>query len=92
MAISGSISWTTGSTSSPVSYNVALRSSDVIVVMSSTMNASYEFTGLTPGRNYTATVVSVSEIGIGFPGMSTFYIPTEKDATLSGMCVCTVRN
>ena len=56
------------------------------------MNTSFEFTGLMPGRNYTTTIVSVSEIGIGFPSMSTFYIPTEQDATLSGMCVCTVRN
>ena len=84
---SGSISWTTSSTSSPVSYNVTLRSSHETVVTSSTMNTSFEFTDLMPGRNYTATLVSVSEIGIGFPSMSTFYLLTEQDATLSGMCV-----
>ena len=87
MAVSGNISWTTDSTSSPVSYNVTLRSSDEIV-MSSTMSTFFEFTDHIPGRNYTATIISVSEIGIGFPSMSTFYIPTKQDATLSGMCVC----
>ena len=52
------------------------------------MNTFFEFTGLMPGRNYTATIVSVSKMGIGFPSMSIFYIPTEQDATLSGTCVC----
>ena len=53
------------------------------------MNTFFEFTDLLmPGRNYTAMIVSVSDIGIGFPSVSTFYIPTEQDATLSGMCVC----
>ena len=51
------------------------------------MNTSFEFTGLMPGKSYTATIVSVSGIGIGFPSISTFYIPTEQDATLSGMYV-----
>ena len=82
--VSGSISWSTGSNSSPVSYNVTLRSSNEIVVTSSTMNTFFEFTDLTPGRNYTATIVSVSDIGIGFLSMSTFYIPTQKNAQLSG--------
>ena len=88
LGVSGSISWTTSSTSSPVSYNVTLRSFDE-AVMSSTMNTFFELTDLLmPGRNYTAMIVSVSDIGIGFPSMSTFYIPIEQDAILSGMCVC----
>ena len=88
LAVSGRISWTASSTSSPVSYNVTLRSGDDIEVMDNTMNTSFEFTGLMPGRSYTATIVSISEIGIGIPNMSTFYIPTEQDATLSGTYVC----
>ena len=88
MAVSGRISWTASSTSYPVSYNVTLRSGDDIEVMDNTMNTSFEFTGLIPGRSYTATIVSVSEIGIGIPNMSTFYIPTEQDATLRGTYLC----
>ena len=87
MAVSGRISWTASSTSSPVSYDVTLRSSDNTEVMDNTMNTFFEFNGLMPGRSYTATIVSVSEIGIGFPNMSTFYIPPEQDATLSGMYI-----
>ena len=52
------------------------------------MSTSFEFSELMPSRSYTVTIVSVSEIGIGIPNMSTFYIPTEQDATLSGMYVC----
>ena len=89
LAVSGRISWTTSSTSSPVSYNVTLRSGDD-EVMGNTTNTFFEFTGLMPGRSYTTTIVSVSDIGIGFPSMSIFYIPTEQDATLSGTCVCNV--
>ena len=88
LAVSGRISWTASPTSSPVSYNVTLRSGGDVKVMDNTMNTSFEFTGLMPGRSYTATIVSGSEIEIGFPNMSTFYIPTEQDATLSGMYVC----
>ena len=88
LAVSGRISWTTDSTSYPVAYNVTLRSGGDIKLMDNTMNASFEFTGLMSGRNYIATIVSVGEIGIGFPNMSTFYIPTEQDATLSGTYIC----
>ena len=87
LAVSGSISWTTNSPSFPVSYDVAFRSCDEIIVMSNTMNSSFEFTDLMPGRNYTIIVVSVSDIGIGFPEVRTFYIPTEQDAMLRGMYI-----
>ena len=85
---SGSISWSTSFTLPSVSYNVTLRSGDEIEMMSNTVNTFFEFTGLMPGREYTVTIVSVSEIGNGFPSMSTFFIPTEQDATLSGMYIC----
>ena len=89
MEDSGSISWTTNSTSSPVSsYSVTLRSGDEIEAVITTMSTSFEFTGLMPGRSYTATIFGVSEIGIGFPSMITFFIPTEQDATLSGTYIC----
>ena len=86
MTVSGSISWS-GSTSSLVSYNVTLRSSDGFEVINVAMNTLFEFTGLMPGISYTATIVSVSEKGNGILNMITFYIPTEGDATLSGMYV-----
>ena len=78
-----------------MSYITTLISDDEIIVMDNTTNTFFEFTRLMPGRNYTATIVSVGEVGIGFPNMSTFYIPTEQDATLSGTynymygCICT---
>ena len=87
LAVSGSISWTVNSSSFPVSYNVAFRSSDEIIVMSNTMNTFFEFIDLMPGRNYTIIIVSVSDIGIGFPEVRTFYIPTEQDAMLRGMYI-----
>ena len=87
LAVSGRISWTTDSTSPSVSYDVLLRLGDDTKIMDNTMNTFFQFTGLMPGRSYTATVVSVSDIGIGFTSMNTFYIPTEQDAILSGMCI-----
>ena len=51
------------------------------------MNTLFEFTGLMAAISYTATIVSVSEKGNGLPSMITFYIPTEGDATLSGIYV-----
>ena len=53
--------------------------------MNNTMNTYVNFTGLLPGRNYTATIVSIGEVGIGYPNMNTFYVPTKQDATLIGM-------
>ena len=86
LAVSGSISWS-GSTSSLVSYNITLRSSDGFEVINVTMNTLFEFTGLMAAISYTATIVSISEKGNGLPSMITFYIPTEGDATLSGIYV-----
>ena len=53
--------------------------------MNNTMNTYVNFTGLLPGRNYTATIVSIGEVGIGYSNMNTFYVPTKQDATLIGM-------
>ena len=54
------VSWTPASNEEGLSYNVTLSlQSGVILVSDSTMDTSYNFTGLTPNTEYNVSIVSV---------------------------------
>ena len=69
-----------------VSYDVKIISTDgVVVMMNTTIQTSYNFTGLMPNKNYTVTVAGISDAGVG--GIST----TSVMASVKGdMCNCNV--
>jgi len=81
------ISWTPFSSNpvcGPVSYDVTISSSDGVMTMMNITNTFYNFTGLTPGTNYTVTVAGINEAGAGESNTTTFYIPTMAEAVPSG--------
>ena len=51
----------------PVSYGLTISSSDGVVVMNTTIQTSYSFTGLTPDSDYTVAVAGVNDAGMGEP-------------------------
>jgi len=71
------VAWNLSSSDSvcgPVSYDVTMSPSDGVMMMRIT-NTFYNFTGLTPGTNYTVTVAGINMAGIGESNMIMFYIP-----------------
>jgi len=67
----------------PVSYNVTISPSDGVMMVRIT-NTFYNFTGLTPGTNYTVTVAGINMAGIGESNMIMFYIPNVNIVIPSG--------
>ena len=62
------VSWTPASNDTGLSYNVILSLQSVVILVSdSTMDNSYNFTGLTPNTNYSVSIVSVLNSCTGTP-------------------------
>ena len=80
------VSWSLSSSDivcEPVSYDVTISSSDGEMMMNIN-NTFYNFTGLTPGTNYTVTVAGINMAGVGESNTATFHIPTIAEAIPSG--------
>ena len=86
------LSWdsvTTASMSAPVSYDITISPSDGVTMMRIT-NTSYNITELTPATNYTVTVTSRNDVGVGEEAVIMFHIPTVAEAVPKGKTtICT---